>query len=166
MEKPISDIAAPREQLAELELPVSNVFIVENLQTGLAFDDLPGSLAIMQLGYGVDVLARLPWVAGARCIYWGDLDTHGFAILNRARSYLPGLKSVLMDAATLQRHRDLWVEEKEPHAAETLPLLTELEQAVYQGIKGNAWGQNVRPEQERIAWELAWQALRRALRGL
>ncbi len=162
----LSDIAAPWEQLAELDLPVSNVFIVENLQTGLAFDDLPGSLVIMQLGYGVDVLARLPWVIAARCIYWGDLDTHGFAILNRARSYLPGLKSVLMDAATLQRHRDLWVEEKEPHAAETLPLLTELEQAVYQGIKGNAWGQNIRLEQERIAWELAWQALRRALRGL
>ena len=42
-------------------------------------------------------------------------------------------------------------------------LLTEPEQAVYQGIKGNAWGQNIRLEQERIAWELAWQALRQAL---
>lgn len=159
----LSDISAPWEQLAELDLPATNVFIVENLQTGLAFDDLPGSVVIMQLGYGVDMLGRLPWVARAHCIYWGDLDTHGFAILNRARSYLPGLKSVLMDEATLRSHQDLWVEEKDQHAAETLPLLTDPEQAVYQVIKRNAWGQNVRLEQERIAWDVAWKRLQQGV---
>ncbi|GAB4363586.1 MAG: DUF3322 and DUF2220 domain-containing protein [Methylohalobius crimeensis] len=159
----LSDISAPWEQLAELDLPVSKVFIVENLQTGLAFDDLPGSVVIMQLGYGVDVLGRLPWVAKAHCVYWGDLDTHGFAILNRARSYLPELKSVLMDEATLRSHQDLWVEEKDQHAAETLPLLTDPEQAVYQAIKRNAWGQNVRLEQERIAWDVAWKILQQVI---
>lgn len=159
----LSDLSAPWEQLAELDLPVSNVFIVENLQTGLAFDDLPGSVVIMQLGYGVDVLGRLPWVAKAHCVYWGDLDTHGFAILNRARSYLLELKSVLMDETTLRNHQDLWVEEKDQHAAETLPLLTDPEQAVYQAIKRNAWGQNVRLEQERIAWEAAWSVVQRTV---
>jgi hypothetical protein len=157
----LSDLSAPLEQLAELDLAVSNVFIVENLQTGLAFDDLPGSVVIMQLGYGVDVLGRLPWAAQAHCVYWGDLDTHGFAILNRARSYLPELKSVLMDEAILRSHQDLWVEEKDQHAAETLPLLTEPEQAVYHSIKRNAWGQNVRLEQERIAWDVAWNVMQR-----
>ena len=159
----LNDISAPWGQLAELDLPVSKVFIVENLQTGLAFDDLPGSVVIMQLGYGVDVLGRLPWAAKANCVYWGDLDTHGFAILNRARSYLPELKSVLMDEATLRSHQDLWVEEKDQHAAETLPLLMDSEQAVYQAIKGNAWGQNVRLEQERIAWDIAWKTLQQAI---
>jgi hypothetical protein len=159
----LSDISAPWEQLVDLDLPVSNVFIVENLQTGLAFDDLPGSVVIMQLGYGVDVLGCLPWITKARCIYWGDLDTHGFAILNRARSYLPEMKSVLMDEATLRSHQDLWVEEKDQHAAETLPLLTDPEQAVYQAIKRNAWGQNVRLEQERIAWDVAWKTLQQAI---
>jgi hypothetical protein len=159
----LSDISAPWEQLVELDLPVVKVFIVENLQTGLAFDDLPGSVVIMQLGYGVDVLGRLPWLAEAQCVYWGDLDTHGFAILNRARSYLPELKSVLMDETTLRSHRDLWVEEKDQHATETLPLLTDPEQAVYQAIKRNTWGQNVRLEQERIAWCFAWKTLKQAL---
>ncbi|WP_258005621.1 DUF2220 domain-containing protein [Castellaniella caeni] len=28
------------------------------------------------------------------------MDTHGFAILHRARSYIPGLQSVLMDEGT------------------------------------------------------------------
>lgn len=159
----LSDISAPWGQLAVLDLPVSNVFIVENLQTGLAFDDLPGSVVIMKLGYGVDVLGRLPWVAKTHCIYWGDLDTHGFAILNRARNYLPEMKSVLMDEATLRSHQELWVEENDQHGAETLPLLTDPEQAVYQAIKRNAWGQNVRLEQERIAWDVAWKTLRQVI---
>jgi hypothetical protein len=159
----LGDISAPMEQIAGLELPIDNVFIVENLQTGLAFDDLPGSVVIMQLGYGVDVLGRLPWAAKANCVYWGDLDTHGFAILNRARSYLPELKSVLMDKETLRSHQNLWVEEKDQHPADTLPLLTDPEQAVYQTIKRNAWGQNIRLEQERVAWDAAWKRLQQAI---
>ena len=159
----LGDLSAPWPQLAALDLPVRTVFIVENLQTGLAFHDLPGSLVIMQLGYGVDVLARLPWVASARCLYWGDLDTHGFAILNRARSHLPELQSVLMDEATLHGHRRLWGQEQEPHAAQTLPLLTDPERAVYRGIKSHTWGQNVRLEQERIAWDVAWKTVQQVV---
>jgi len=159
----LGDISVPLEQLAELDIPASNVFIVENLQTGLAFDDLPGSVVIMQLGYGVDVLGRLSWVTRANCIYWGDLDTHGFAILNRARTYLPELKSILMDEETLRSHYDLWVEEKAQHGAETLPLLSDSEKAVYQAMKHNVWGQSIRLEQERIAWDVAWNAVRQAI---
>lgn len=159
----LGDISAPWEQLAELNIPAVNVIIVENLQTGLAIGDLPESVVIMQLGYSVDVLGRLPWVAKANCIYWGDLDTHGFAILNRARTYLPELKSILMDEETLRSHQDLWVEEKAQHGAEKLPLLSDREQEVYDAIKRNVWGQNVRLEQERIAWDVAWKTLQQAI---
>lgn len=159
----LEDISVPWDQLTYLDIPVTNVFIVENLQTGLAFKDLPGSVVVMQLGYGVDVLGRLPWIAKARCIYWGDLDTHGFAILSCARAYIPDLEAALMDEETLHRHRDLWVEEKEQHSAETLPLLSDSEQAVYRAIKLNRWGQHVRLEQERIAWDFAWRKLQQVL---
>jgi hypothetical protein len=71
----VGDITAPAEDLAGLNLPVSHVFIVENLQTGLAMSDMPGAVVFMRLGYNVDVLARFPWLARAKCIYWGDLDT-------------------------------------------------------------------------------------------
>ena len=67
------------------------------------------------------------------------------------------------DETTLRSHQDLWVEKKEQHAAETLPLLTDPEQAVYQASKRNAWGQNVRLEQERIAWDVAWKVLQQAI---
>jgi len=160
----IGDITAPVEDLAALDLPASQVLIVENLQTALALSDLPGTVAITALGYSVNVLTHLPWVTCARrMVYWGDLDTHGFAILHRARSYLPELQSILMDQDTLLSHSALWVNEKEQHPASELTLLTRDEQSVYQGLKRQQWGQNIRLEQERIAWSAAWKALQQSI---
>ena len=159
----VGAITAPVDDLAGISWPVSHVFIVENLQTGLAMSDMPGAVVFMRLGYNVDVLARLPWLARARCMYWGDLDTHGFAILHRARSYIPELQSVLMDEETLLRHKALWVDEAAQHSAAELTLLTKDEQQLYRDLKQQRWGQNVRLEQERINWTTAWNVLQRSL---
>lgn len=155
----LGDVTAPIDDLAQLDLPVERVFIVENLQTGLAFGPLPGSVVFMALGYGVDVLGRLPWVTRAECYYWGDLDTHGFAILSRARSHLPQLRSLLMDEQTLLRHKELWCKEDKQHAAAELPYLTDPEQSLYRALKHQLWATNLRLEQERIAWNEAWQLI-------
>ncbi len=152
----LEDISVPLQQLTKLNLSVAQVYIVENLQTGLAFDDLPNSIVLMQLGYNVEVLADLPWLKKADCIYWGDIDTHGFAILNRARSYLPHVRSLLMDEKTLHQHQSLWASEDKQHSAAEFPLLTESEQTMYRRLKQQHWGINVRLEQERIAWDYAW----------
>lgn len=160
----LGDISAPREEVAGIGIQPKHVFIVENLQTGLAFDDLAGTVVIMRLGYAVDVLDRLPWLRRAQCIYWGDIDTHGFAILDRARTCLPGLKTVLMDESTLMCHRDLWVEEKDQHASTELPRLTPAEQKLYQSLKDNLHGQHVRLEQERIRWDMAWETIKARIR--
>ena len=154
----LGDITAPLDELARLDLKPALVLIVENLQTGLALADLPGALVFMALGYGVDLLAQLPWLAGAPCLYWGDIDTHGFAILSRARRHLPQLDSILMDQATLLRFKPFWTDEKTPCTA-ALDLLTPPEQELYCALKQQRWGQNLRLEQERIAWDVAWPAL-------
>ena len=156
----LCDISAPWEEAANLDIGPSNIFIVENLQTGLAFEDLAGSVVIMGLGYNVDVLDRIPWLHHARCIYWGDIDTHGFAILNRARTHLPSLETALMDRQTLFAHRDLWVPEKEQSASAELPLLTNEEQELFLSLKNNVWGRQVRLEQERISWDAAWGVIK------
>jgi hypothetical protein len=160
----LSDISAPLEEIASLDITPAIVFIIENIQTALAFNDLKNSVVFMGLGYGVDVLGKIPWLRHARCIYWGDIDTHGFAILNRARSYLPNLEAVLMDEATLLSHRELWVEEKEQHASAELPLLTSTEQILFQSLKNNTWGQHIRLEQERIRWDEAWDTLQQMVK--
>ena len=155
----LSDITVPLEELSKLDLSLQQIYIVENLQTGLAFADLKNSVVIMGLGYHVNSLGQLPWLMDAQCLYWGDLDTHGFAILNRARTYLPHLRSILMDEDTLHQHAALWVTEKKQHTAEQLPLLTATEQILYQKLKTNYWGINIRLEQERILWNYAWQKI-------
>jgi hypothetical protein len=118
----------------------------------------------MGLGYGVGALASVPWVMRAQCVYWGDLDTHGLAILSRGRLKLPHLESALMDEQTLLRHRDLWVSENPQYGASELPLLTPAEHAVYSGLKLQSWGVNVRLEQERIDWSYAWEMIMRLAR--
>jgi hypothetical protein len=45
----LGDISTPLEHLAGLALPVSHVLIVENLQTGLAIEDLPGTVVLTRL---------------------------------------------------------------------------------------------------------------------
>ena len=159
----LGDVTAPVAQVAALALPASTVLVVENLQTGLAFGDMPGVVVFMGLGYGVDILGQIPWLAQARCLYWGDIDTHGFAILNRARSSLPAVESVLMDDATLHRFRALWTEEKTQHGASELAGLTSAEAAVYSTLKLNLLAQNLRLEQERVAWDHACAVLRQII---
>lgn len=155
----VGDITAPVNEIAALALPATSLLVVENLQSGLALPDLPGTVAIIGLGYGVDVLGQIPWLHALPGRYWGDIDTHGFAILSRARGYLPQLTSLLMDTATLLAFAALWSSEASQHGTAALESLTLEEQAVYRGLKEHAWGQNLRLEQERIAWPVVCAAL-------
>jgi len=155
----LTDISAPVETLAGLTWQPATVLIVENLQTGLALQDLNGTVALMGLGYAVDALGSLPWLRQARCVYWGDIDTHGYVILHQARALLPHLASVMMDEATLQRYNGLWTAEASQASACMLAGLTPAEHTVYDGLRSQRWGQAVRLEQERIAWDDALQAL-------
>ncbi|OGI38569.1 MAG: hypothetical protein A2140_00590 [Candidatus Muproteobacteria bacterium RBG_16_62_13] len=154
----LGDISAPAEEIAQLSLPLRRIFIVENLQTGLAFTELPGSAVFMGLGYAVELLSLIPWLRQLPCFYWGDLDTHGFAILNRIRCYLPDIHSILMDEAALLDHRDLWGQEDKPVRAD-LPMLTGAERGLYNNISSHRWAPRLRLEQERIPWIYAWQRL-------
>lgn len=160
----LCDIQAPFDELAALGMPVRHVFIVENKQTGLAFADLPGAIVLMARGYAVDRLHELPWLRAADAVhYWGDLDTHGLAILGRLRGHLPRVQSLLMDEATLLAHRALWGTEPQPHRAATIEHLDAAEQALYQDLRCDRWGVRVRLEQERVAWDVALVRIHAAL---
>jgi hypothetical protein len=162
----LGDIEAPIEELAVLNLKPERIVIVENLETGIALPDHPGCVAFMKLGMGVSVLGELHWLRDRPALYWGDIDTHGFVILDRARAALPLARSVLMDETTLLAHRAWWVEEKDPHKEADLQRLTGAERAVFDRLRANLWGQAVRLEQERIPWLVATSTLREELDGL
>ena len=69
-----------------------------------------------------------------------------------------------VDEATLLHFQDLWSDEKSQNGAAELAALTPEEGRVYRALKENRWGQRLRLEQERIAWDYAWPALLRAIR--
>ncbi len=127
------------------------------------YRDLPGCVAFMKLGNSVSVLARVPWLHGVRAVYWGDIDTHGFAILGQARAALLSITSVLMDEATLLANRALWTREAVQYPNAQPLHLTADERAVFDRLYNDFWGQGVRLEQERVPWPLTLDALRCAV---
>ncbi len=105
------------------------------------------------------VFAAVPWLTECPVHYWGDIDTHGLAILDRLRGHVPHARSLLMDEATLIAHRELWGHEAKPASARELPSLDADEAALYRALREGRWGSGVRLEQERIGWSYAWSKL-------
>src|SRR5262249_18317132 len=130
---------------------VGRVFVVENEITGLAFPPMPDSMVVLGLGHAVGLIAAARWLAERDVHYWSDLDTHGFAMLDRLRASLPRTRSLLMDRATLEAHRPLWTTEEAPHVA-PLDRLASEEAALYADLRYDRLGRSVRLEQERISF--------------
>lgn len=153
--EPISELAVRTEELCDLALAPASALVVENEITYLSADVPDGGVVLWGKGFEVDRVGRLPWLADVDVVYWGDLDTHGFAILDRLRHWLPQTRSVLMDRETLMSHRDRWVLEDRP-AVSALTRLTRDEHDLYRDLVEDRLGVKVRLEQERIDW--AWVA--------
>jgi hypothetical protein len=91
--------------------------------------------------------------------YWGDIDTHGFAALDRLRAGFPAVRSFLMDRQTLFAHRSLWVQENSPYNG-PLTHLTDDERALFDDLRSDRLGEGVRLEQERISFSLVARTVR------
>lgn len=159
------DIAVNQDTFSRLDLKVSRVFITENEVNFLAFPSLPGSMVIFGAGYGFEMLAQAAWLH--RCVihYWGDIDTHGFAILDQLRAYLPHAESFLMDRETLMAHELQWVSEPQPLRRD-LARLSKEERALFDDLRDNRIGHAVRLEQERIGFGWIKTALNQLLNRL
>lgn len=83
------------------------VVITENLMNFVCLPDCPNTLAIWGQGNAAELLHAVQWFADCDVFYWGDIDEHGFHILGRLRSKFPGIRSLMMDPATLENFRDL-----------------------------------------------------------
>lgn len=151
----ITDLEIPINQFAQLELICDRIFITENKTNGLAFPEINNAIVIFGLGYGIQILKQANWINQCRLYYWGDIDTHGFAILSGVRSYFPQIHSWLMDEDTLLHCKEQWGKEPEEksHHAETLKHLTTSEQTLYDKLKTNHWQKLLRLEQEKIPYD-------------
>lgn len=155
------DITLTHNDFSALNLPVSKIFITENEINFLAFPYKPNAMLLFGAGYGFANIADAHWLQQRKVYYWGDIDTHGFAILNQFRKHFPHTESFLMDRQTLMDHKLLWGEETQPKKGELSRLTTE-EYALYEDLKADRFADRLRLEQERIGFEY----LRAALEGL
>lgn len=158
----MEDFSATADELAKLPVRPETVFISENRDSGLAFEDMPDAAVIFGLGNNLAGLETLPWVRSADVVYWGDIDTYGFRILSEARRRLPQIRSVMMDMPTLARFADLSVLERRQADEDTLENLTAAETEVFHALTHNRIGFHMRIEQERIPWPYARAVLAEA----
>ena len=153
-----SDISITQSAFQQLVPPVSHVFITENEVNFLAFPPVAGSMVVFGAGFGFEVLAGAQWLHRCAVHYWGDIDTHGFAILDQLRARLLHVQSLLMDRATLLAHADHWGEEPQP-LSRNLTRLTVDEGALYDDLRDNRLRPRLRLEQERVGFGWVQQAL-------
>ena len=152
------DITVTQTTFARLEIPVDKVFITENEINFLAFPQVPQGMVIFGAGYGFENFGAVEWLGDRKIHYWGDIDTHGFAILNQLRGFFPHAASLLMDRPTLMEHRTLWGFEPSPETG-ILTRLTDEESALYDQLRQNELGGQIRLEQEKIGFEWLVEAL-------
>jgi hypothetical protein len=159
----LSDLTVPVAHFAAMQTRVERVFVTENEVNALAFPDVPSSMVVFGGGYGIERLARIDWLRDRELLYWGDIDTHGFAILDRLRASMPHVRSLLMDASTLLAHRHVWGSE-EPSKRYTgeLERMTNSERHLFVALRDHLYGLHLRLEQERIGYTWAVEAIRAA----
>jgi len=154
-----ADITMDLPSVAALAPSHRHVLIVENEINYLSLPALPSTIGVFGAGYGTGRFAGIAWLAHRQVHYWGDLDTHGFAILDELRARLSHARSVLMDRRTLLAHRAFWTVEPAP-ARRVLSRLDPEERALYDELVEHVHGQALRLEQERLPFGVVVEALR------
>ncbi|KXB29179.1 hypothetical protein AT959_18505 [Dechloromonas denitrificans] len=158
------DVTLNADSFSRLELAVKRIFITENETNFLAFPPVRDALVIFGAGYGWDALARSHWMKNCSILYWGDIDTHGFGILDQLRGYFGHVDSFLMDRATLDAHAAVWGDEGKPLLAD-LHRLTPEERALYDDLRDNRIRTGLRLEQEHIGFHWLAHRLQQLLDG-
>lgn len=175
-----SDMTLDFDSLSHMDIPFKHVIICENETTFLCLPHISRTIAIFGSGYRAVKLGKLPFIQKCDVIYWGDIDTFGFAILNSLRqsvireiaqqapkgaescnSNMP-VRSILMNRRTLGRNSD-WIVQENRQRVSTFKYLTREEFICYEDLISQKFGKNIRLEQELIPFDQVISALSQAL---
>ena len=158
---------SPIESATDISLTVSEfhnfhsqcerIFVTENLMNFLTLPYLSKTIAIWSGGgFSVSYLENFEWLKSKQFYYWGDLDAHGFQILNQFRKYFSNTIAVMMDEDTLSNFKST----EGPNAtSQNLQRLTESELKLYEYLRTN----NIRLEQEKITQTFAEERIRKLI---
>jgi hypothetical protein len=124
------------------------LLILENEAPFRRLDPRPGYALAWGCGHAARAtLPELNAVTRIRLLYWGDCDSHGYAILNGLRGDLPDLHSVGMGIDTVLKSAGSLIREANSERIEiAMPRLTDAEAAG----RGHLMRNHARLEQERV----------------
>jgi len=160
---------SPLENATDISLTVSefnnfhshcdNIFVAENLMNFLTLPYLTKTIAIWSGGgFNVSHLKGIEWLKNKQFYYWGDIDAHGFQILNQFRTYFSNTIAVMMDEETLSSFTSA---SGQPATNQNLQRLTESEFKLYNHLRQN----NIRLEQEKITQTFADEKIKKLFQG-
>lgn len=140
-----TDISMTLSEFCNYKSHCSKIFVTENIMNFLTLPHLENTIALWSGGgFSVSYLKHVDWIKSKQFYYWGDMDAHGFQILNQFRGYFPNTVAVMMDEKTLSN----FIPTPGPSAnQQILNNLTKDEFRIYGYINEN----NLRLEQEKIA---------------
>jgi hypothetical protein len=127
---PFTDFSIPFSQFKALNWLDHRWIITENKMNFLTLPPLENTMALFGSGNQVPILKSIDWLSQATIFYWGDLDIHGFMILDRLRSYFPHVISVMMDQETLTTFADFIGVDPNESSLEKLTNLSEAENLI------------------------------------
>lgn len=160
----VSAVWVSGQDLLNAALPGNRVLVVENEQAAFAVPELEDTICIGGAGKQLNWLSA-EWAQQMRCGYWGDIDSHGYHMLELARRCIPTVESILMDIATIEAHKSLFSREAESFSGELGGWLTPQEQVALNLVRQRPPAAN-RLEQEKLhsEWVLrrlqAWHQAR------
>jgi len=115
MQCPFSDLSINIKDLNTFAIPEATVFITENKMNFITLPQMRNTIAIWGQGQFVSQVKEISWLCNAPLFYWGDIDVHGFEILDTLKSHLPQAISCLMDIKTFDDHKHFITAGKPPN---------------------------------------------------
>lgn len=143
----VTDLSIPISQFQRLDIPIQNIYIVENKINMLSFPLRNYSIVIWGHGFGIEIMRNVKWFNSRHIYYWGDIDAQGFEILSQVRTYFPSTQSFMMNKETFELFNE---NDKGTRSNVIADLrLTKEERELYDYLKTN----DLRLEQEKIPFE-------------
>lgn len=143
----LSDISITISEFINYHCLAKHVLVTENLMNFLTLPEVPGGIALWSGGgFNVSYLKNINWLKFLQIYYWGDIDAHGFHILNQFRAYFPQTKSLMMDRQTLEDFLEPEHKAGPKVVPQLLPGLDAEESQLYQYLCKSS----IRLEQEKI----------------
>lgn len=128
---PVLDLDCDPTSLIGWPERVHTLLVLENEAPFRTLLPRPGYALAWGCGHAARAtLPGLPAASGLRLIYWGDCDSHGYAILDALRADLPRIRSVGMGLDTVLAWQDRVIPEAPSERVTTgMPRLTNAEAA-------------------------------------